>query len=214
MSPRPFAIKRARGVARLRAPISRADLDRRQVIVNACCHQDNLFSIHCVIGHACRGYQHSFAMTNAGVVRCALAKAGSTHSPLDDSLAEGRQHSGGWRFHRHITRMGLEIPPVPHMVGGDSIRCASYVTFGTLELSKRAVIALKAGFACRLVSHGVIIVRRAERAPWGAVEVVPAARQYHRCSQIRSPPSLPRGGTERVRLKMSGCGRACANCGE
>jgi L-fuculose-phosphate aldolase len=91
-----------------------------------------------------------------------------------------RRPSSEWRFHRDILRSredigaivhthspkatalactGRGIPAFHYMVavaGGSDIRCASYHTFGTEELSGAALAALEGRRACLLANHGVI----------------------------------------------------------
>ena len=52
------------------------------------------------------------------------------------------------------------LPPFHYMVanfGGDDVRCAPYVTFGTPELARLAVAALAGRTACLLANHGMIV---------------------------------------------------------
>jgi L-fuculose-phosphate aldolase len=106
--------------------------------------------------------------------------------------------------------MGMEIPPVHYMiacVGGDTIRCAPYATFGTEELSQAAVAALEDRSACLLAHHGMIAVGPSlAKDMWLAVEVETLARQYHGCLQIGTPPLLPKAEIENVRGRMAGYG--------
>ena len=86
--------------------------------------------------------------------------------------------SSEWRFHRdiytnkkeahaivhahspHATAVsshGKPIPPFHYMIalaGGDDIKCAEYATFGTEELSKNVIKALKNRSACLMSNHG------------------------------------------------------------
>lgn len=55
--------------------------------------------------------------------------------------------------------LGRPIPAFHYMVGiagGSSIRCASYATFGSAELSEHALRALEDRWACLLANHGII----------------------------------------------------------
>jgi len=91
-----------------------------------------------------------------------------------------RRPSSEWRFHRDILESradvgavvhthspkatalactGRGIPAFHYMVaaaGGVDIRCASYHTFATEELSAAALAALEGRRACLLANHGVI----------------------------------------------------------
>ena len=88
--------------------------------------------------------------------------------------------SSEWKFHQDIYRNKKEakaivhahstcatavsthkrgIPPFHYMVamaGGHDIKCANYATFGTRELSKNILKALKGRKACLISNHGQI----------------------------------------------------------
>ena len=52
------------------------------------------------------------------------------------------------------------IPPFHYMVamaGGHDIKCAKYATFGTRDLSKNILVALKGRKACLIANHGQIV---------------------------------------------------------
>jgi L-fuculose-phosphate aldolase len=74
------------------------------------------------------------------------------------------------------------LPPFHYMVanfGGDDVRCAPYVTFGTPELARLAVAALAGRTACLLANHGMIVhAQTADRALTAAVVLETLCRQY------------------------------------
>ena len=74
------------------------------------------------------------------------------------------------------------LPAFHYMVanfGGDDVRCAPYVTFGTPELARLAVAALTGRTACLLANHGMIVYASlAERALSAAVVLETLCRQY------------------------------------
>jgi L-fuculose-phosphate aldolase len=74
------------------------------------------------------------------------------------------------------------LPPFHYMVanfGGDDVRCAPYVTFGTPELARLAVAALAGRTACLLANHGMIVhAPTAERALTAAIVLETLCRQY------------------------------------
>lgn len=136
--------------------------------------------------------------------------------------------SSEWRFHRDILRQRpdvgavihahppyatalairrLDIPALHYMVavaGGDSIRCAPYATFGTAELSERALAALEGRSACLLANHGMITTgRNLGHAMWLAVEVETLARQYVLSLQIGGPVLLSDGEMKQVFEKFA-----------
>jgi L-fuculose-phosphate aldolase len=63
--------------------------------------------------------------------------------------------------------------------GGDDVRCAPYVTFGTPALADVAVAALADRTACLLANHGMIVTgANADEAFTAAVTLETLARQY------------------------------------
>ena len=74
------------------------------------------------------------------------------------------------------------LPPFHYMVanfGGNDVRCAPYVTFGTPELARLAVEALAGRTACLLANHGMIVhAAGADRALSAAVVLEALCRQY------------------------------------
>ncbi len=136
--------------------------------------------------------------------------------PWDGKIKAGsRSPSSEWRFHRDILKqrpevgavvhthamfcttlacLGLDIPAFHYMVavaGGDSIRCAPYATFGSQDLSDRALEALDERQACLLANHGMIALGSdLNKALAMAVEVETLAAQYWRALQIGKPQLL------------------------
>jgi len=142
--------------------------------------------------------------------------------------ASGLKPSSEWRIHRDLLRargdvgavvhahslsatalatLRRDIPAFHYMVavaGGDSIRCASYATFGSEELSQNALAALEGRKACLLANHGMV----ACGADLGdafhlAVEVERLAETYRRALQVGEPVLLPREEMERVLRKFA-----------
>ena len=78
--------------------------------------------------------------------------------------------------------LGRPIPPFHYMVagfGGDDIRCTAYVTFGTPDLGRLAVEALRDRTACLLGNHGMICHGTTLEAVLStAVRLEALARQY------------------------------------
>jgi L-fuculose-phosphate aldolase len=134
---------------------------------------------------------------------------------MDGSYEGKLAPSSEWRFHRdimaprpevtavvhahpaHCTALsivGRGIPAVHYMIAAalGEIRVAPYATFGTEELSKNALEALKGRFACLLAHHGMIALGPTlPRALWLANEVETIARQYTIALQIGEPKVLP-----------------------
>lgn len=149
--------------------------------------------------------------------------------------ATGRRPSSEWRFHRDILAArpefgavvhshptyatalschGKGIPAFHYMVaiaGGDSIRCSKYRTFGSEELSKEALKALRNRKACLLAHHGMIAcgadLAEALRI---AVEVETLARQFWHVLQLGKPKLLSKTEMNRV-LEKFGAGYGYAS---
>ena len=63
--------------------------------------------------------------------------------------------------------------------GGDDVRCAPYVTFGTTELAQEAVAAMAGRSACLLANHGMICHGPSPSAALAsAINLEKLARQY------------------------------------
>ena len=123
--------------------------------------------------------------------------------------------SSEWRFHRdiyvnkkdakaivhahspHATAVsshGKRIPPFHYMIalaGGEDIKCAEYATFGTEELSKNIIIALKNRSACLMSNHGqVAFGKNLEDAFELAQEIENICHQYIIALKIGKPKIL------------------------
>ncbi len=135
---------------------------------------------------------------------------------LNGKLVSGKlKPSTEWPFHKaiYVTRKAInaivhvhspyatgisctrqEIPAFHYMValiGGDSIRCAKYATFGTEALSRSALAALKDRRACLLANHGMIALGEDIKSAYRlAGEVENLAMQYWISKQIGTPVLL------------------------
>jgi L-fuculose-phosphate aldolase len=78
--------------------------------------------------------------------------------------------------------LGSGLPPFHYMVvqfGGVDIRCAPYVTFGTLALAEVAAEAIRGRSACLLGNHGMIVCAGSAAAALSrAVLLETLCRQY------------------------------------
>ena len=106
--------------------------------------------------------------------------------------------------------IGKDIPAAHYMIaasGGNTVRCAGYETFGTEELSKAAIKALKGRTCCLLANHGMIACGVSLRkALWLAVELETLARQYHLALQVGTPQILEDDEIAMVVEKFKGYG--------
>ena len=123
--------------------------------------------------------------------------------------------SSEWKFHQDIYRNKKEakaivhahstcatavsthkrgIPPFHYMVamaGGHDIKCAKYATFGTRELSKNILKALKGRKACLISNHGQIAFEESlSKAFELAEEVENISLQYITSLKLGKPKIL------------------------
>ena len=134
--------------------------------------------------------------------------------------------SSEWRFHQDIyvnkkdaksivhahstcatavSTHNKHIPAFHYMVGvagGNDIKCAKYATFGTRELSKNILSALKNRSACLIANHGQIAFGRSlEDAFELAEEVDNLAKQYIKALILGRPKLLSLNEMKKVLSK-------------
>jgi L-fuculose-phosphate aldolase len=103
------------------------------------------------------------------------------------------------------------IPPFHYEVafaGGEDIRCAEYATYGTQELSDRALEALQGRRACLLANHGAVAFGVSLEDAAGLMEKVESlARLYWQALQVGEPARLDAAEMARVLEKFRDYGR-------
>lgn len=144
-----------------------------------------------------------------------------------DGTYVGRRPSSEWRFHRDILKARTDVNVVLHchslyattvachhktipafhymvgVMGGNTLRCAAYATFGTQALSDAALVALQDRMACLLGQHGQISLGTTlEGALWMAIEVETLSRMYTQALTLGEPPILPDEEMDRVIAQM------------
>lgn len=150
-----------------------------------------------------------------------------------DGSSRGRwQPSSEWLFHRDIYEQRPEygaiihthciaatalaclrrdIPPFHYMIallGGDTIRCANYATFGTQELSDNALGALKDRKACLLANHGMIAADADLAGAYrNTVEVETLSEMYLRALQAGEPVLLSAQEFQDAQNRFAGYGK-------
>jgi L-fuculose-phosphate aldolase len=126
------------------------------------------------------------------------------HTRMDGSVLSGDgTPSSEWALHAAVYRvcpdarfvvhthadactalacLALPLPAFHYMVlqfGGDDVRCAPYVTFGTQALADLAAGAIESRSACLLANHGMIVcATTAQAALTRAVLLETLCRQY------------------------------------
>jgi len=126
-------------------------------------------------------YKNGFLITPSGKKYSTLKNKDIVFVSLDGEFDKKKGiPSSEWKFHQDIYKNKKEakaivhahstnatavsthnkgIPPFHYMVamaGGHDIKCAKYATFGTRELSKNILTALKGRKACLIANHGQI----------------------------------------------------------
>lgn len=150
-------------------------------------------------------------------------KPPSTEWRFHLDILRGRAEAGAV-VHSHATFCtvlaiaGRGIPACHYMVaafGGADIRCAPYAPYGTAELARLALAALKGRNACLLANHGMIVVGPTlARAMWLAVELETLAKQYYHSLLIGGPTLLTDAQVEETRQRLSRYGAAAEPSGE
>jgi len=189
--PRLFSPRRMNDVDRRRA-VTRIyrEIDRRGLIVGSAGN----------VSHRARG---GMVITPSGCSAETLAPDGCVAMTLAGEVTGTVTPSSEWGMHAAIYRafpaakcivhthadastalacLNEALPPFHYMLanfGGDDVRCAPYVTFGTPELAEAAVAALQGRTACLLANHGMIVhAATADAALTGAVVLETLCRQY------------------------------------
>lgn len=176
--------------------------------------------------------QAGFLITPTGMSYDALTADDIVFMQLDGTPVGRRKPSSEWRFHRdlYVARpeagavlhahspfatslacLRREIPPFHYMIarfGGDTLRCASYATFGSQALSDNALAAMQARNACLLANHGMLVFGRdlAQALDLG-VELETLCEQYWRASQLGEPVLLDRDEMATVLTKFASYGQ-------
>jgi L-fuculose-phosphate aldolase len=144
-----------------------------------------------------------------------------------------RPPSSEWRLHRDLYAARPEVGAVVHahspfattlaclrrgipafhyevaLAGGADIRCGSYATFGTQELSNAVLEALQGRTACLLANHGVVAVGDTVEGALELAEKVEAlARMYWQALQVGEPVLLDEVEMARVAQKYATHGRS------
>lgn len=120
-------------------------------------------------------------ITPSGCSADTVSAAGLVEMTLDGDLQGSSVPSTEWHMHAAIylcdplagaivhthadactalACLNQDLPAFHYMVGsfgGDDVRCAPYVTFGTPELATLAAEAIRGRSACLLANHGMIV---------------------------------------------------------
>lgn len=187
----------------------------RTELVRTALKLDALGLSHGTSGNLSVRFGEGFLITPSGFGAEGLADDDIVFVHLS-GVSQGRwQPSSEWLFHRDIYAQRPEfgavihthsnaatalaclrrdIPPFHYMLaqlGGDSLRCANYATFGTQALSDNALNAMTDRRACLLANHGMIAAgKNLAEAYNNTVEVENLSELYLRALQAGEPVLL------------------------
>lgn len=183
-------------------------------------------------GNVSARHGEGFLVTPSGMGAEGLSEEDIVYVSMEGSSQGRWQPSSEWLFHRDIYAqraevgavvhthsiaattlacMRKDIPPFHYMIalmGGDTIRCADYATFGTQELSSSALAALQGRKACLLANHGMIAAGKdLDEAFRIAVEVESLSEMYLRCLQTGEPVVLTAAEFKAAQDRFAGYGK-------
>jgi L-fuculose-phosphate aldolase len=193
-----------------------AEIALRKEIIESCRKMNAAGINQGTSGNISVRWEKGLLVTPSGADYDTMAPEDIVFMRMDGSHVGDLKPSSEWRFHRDILKSrkdvnavvhahptyctavaitGRDIPAVHYMIaaaGGPTVRCAPYATFGTEELSKAAVKALKDRMCCLLANHGMIACGvNLKKALWLAVELETLARQYTVSLQLGKLNILP-----------------------
>ena len=167
-------------------------------------------------GNISARFQDGFLITPSGAKYSSLKNKDIVFVSLKGEFDEKKGiPSSEWRFHQDIylnkkeaqaivhahsncataiSTHGKGIPAFHYMIamaGGNDIKCAKYATYGTRELSKNIIKALKQRKACLIGNHGQIAFsENLSKAFELAEEVENLSNQYIKALKIGKPKIL------------------------
>jgi len=167
-------------------------------------------------GNISARFQDGFLITPSGVKYSSLKNKDIVFVSLKGKFDEKKGiPSSEWRFHQDIylnkkeakaivhahsnyaTAISTHVKGIPAfhymvaMAGGNDIKCAKYATYGTRELSRNIIKALKLRKACLIGNHGQIAFsENLSKAFELAEEVENLSNQYIKALKIGKPKIL------------------------
>ena len=160
-------------------------------------------------------HKNGFLITPSGQKYSSLKVKDIVFVNLKGEFNNKQKPSSEWRFHQDIyisktnakaivhshstnatalSTHNKKIPSFHYMValaGGSDIKCAKYATYGTRELSKNILKALKNRFACLIANHGQIAFGSSLSEAFElAEEVDNLAKQYIKALLLGRPKLL------------------------
>ena len=178
-------------------------------------------------GNISARYKEGFLITPSGKKYSSLKTKDIVFVSLEGKFDNKKgTPSSEWQFHQDIYKNKKEaeaivhahstnatavsthkrgIPPFHYMVamaGGQDIKCAKYATFGTRDLSKNILKALKGRKACLIANHGQIAFEaNLPKAFELAEEVENISLQYITSLKLGKPKILSKNEMKKVLSK-------------
>ena len=178
-------------------------------------------------GNISARYKEGFLITPSGKKYSSLKTKDIVFVSLEGKFDNKKGiPSSEWQFHQDIYKNKKEaeaivhahstnatavsthkrgIPPFHYMVamaGGQDIKCAKYATFGTRDLSKNILKALKGRKACLIANHGQIAFdKNLPKAFELAEEVENISLQYITSLKLGKPKILSKNEMKKVLSK-------------
>ena len=178
-------------------------------------------------GNISARYKEGFLITPSGKKYSSLKTKDIVFVSLEGKFDNKKGiPSSEWQFHQDIYKNKKEAKAIVHahstnatavsthkrgipsfhymvaMAGGHDIKCAKYATFGTRDLSKNILKALKGRKACLIANHGQIAFE--ENLPKAfelAEEVENISLQYITSLKLGKPKILSKKEMKKVLLK-------------
>lgn len=206
--------------------------DLRREMIDTCIFMNDKGINQGTSGNISVRVDEGFLITPSGVPYAEMVPEDIVLMDVEANSSGSRKPSTEWRFHRDIMKkkpevgatihlhsmfctslsmLRREIPAVHYMiaaVGGSTVPCVPYITWGTQELADAIIGALGNRLACLLANHGMVCVGpNLKKAAWLAVEVETLAAQYWRALQVGEPHILPDEEIARVIEKFTSYGQ-------
>ncbi len=147
--------------------------------------------------------KETYFITSSGCSLKSLKEDDIVTMSIEGKIISGKEPSSEWMIHNDLYKERLdidsivhthskyvsvlaslnrELPPFHYMVaiaGGKNIRCCPYALFGTKELSKYVLEAMKNRNACIMANHGLVVgSSKLSNSVYIAEEVESLCEQY------------------------------------